>query len=152
MTSTTIICIKAIFAQTHGECQTSSRAGAEANHVVADFHAVGDETEGERDVSKADRLRGEIETLESTLETKRRELERAERRNWEVAWYQQLLLLAGQCIDPETLEDGLTEEEAQIKRIHWAASLADGVGVVVIARMSPGAVNAMLTSEETTQP
>lgn len=98
-------------------------------------------------MSKADQLRHEIAELESALDTKRRALKRAEARNWEVAWYQQLLLIAGHAIEPETLEDGLTEEEARIKYIHWAESLAGAVGAVVIVRMSPGALDAQMAEK-----
>lgn len=91
-----------------------------------------------------ERLRNEIRGLETKLDVKRQELEKLQQlkarkddRGWEVAWYQQLLLMAGCSVDPETLKDGLTYEEACVERIRYAVDFQDAVGVVIIVRRSP---------------
>jgi hypothetical protein len=61
-----------------------------------------------------------------------------ESHDWEVVWSQGLLLLAGQDITWETLEDGLTQEEATGTKLQeWRESLQGGVGVLIKARQKP---------------
>lgn len=94
---------------------------------------VGDSTRAE--ITYAQRLRKPIRYLEP------------ERRNWEVAWFQQLVLLAGGTVEPETLEDGLTQAEAEARRTYWQFSLSEASGVVVIARLSPSKPSAESANE-----
>jgi hypothetical protein len=61
-----------------------------------------------------------------------------EKRDWEVVWTQGLLIFAG--VEPtwETLEDGLTQEEAKgVKLQEWKESLSEGIGVLVKAQKKP---------------
>ena len=87
------------------------------------------------------KLQREVEQLEGQLVHKRAELENAEARandrGWEVAWYQQLLLVAGCAVDPETLKDGLTYDEAQVERLKYIEYFRGAVGMAIIVRRSP---------------
>ena len=68
----------------------------------------------------------------------------AQRKDWQVVWVQSLMEMAGMTPEPEVLEEGLTETEAQVKLLHWRASLAGAVGVRVFMRLRPGAVHERL--------
>jgi hypothetical protein len=62
----------------------------------------------------------------------------AESRDWEVVWTQGLLIFAGLDPEWETLEDGLTQAEAEGPKLQeWRDSLKDGVGVVIRAQQKP---------------
>ena len=57
---------------------------------------------------------------------------------WEVVWYQALLMLAGQPVEPEVLEGNLTKEQAETKKCEWERDMCQpGNGVVVVARPKP---------------
>ena len=57
---------------------------------------------------------------------------------WEVVWYQALLMLAGQPVEPEVLESNLTKDEAEAKKREWEADMCQpGNGVVIVVRPKP---------------
>lgn len=100
------------------------------------------------------RLTNELANLRQRVEETEARLQTAQKdalHNWEVVWYQSLLLYAGAPVECEVLQDGLTHAEAEVRRAEFAIDLAGAVGVVVIARPTPPAsltiVNTLVDEE-----
>lgn len=86
------------------------------------------------------RLTNELTNLRQRVEETEARLKAAQHDalpNWEVVWYQSLLLYAGVPVECEVLEDGLTRAQAEARRAHYVIDFAGAIGVVVIARPTP---------------